>query len=302
MNDYPSLLSENRLAIFLLHGVVERSGYRIRNYTRKHLELGFFLNVMKDLKRRGVPLSMDEVIDCRRSKKGYPPYSFAITFDDGFENNFSIAAPVLKDLGIPATFYVTTDFVDRNTMSWIDRIEYCMERTEVSSLTLPWESVVHDIATPEAVCQLLTLIRTKVKSDGVIDADALVSHIYRQCRVPEVYQSDEPLDRKMSWKQIAALEADNLFRVGGHTHTHAVMSFLGADELEREIDTCLTLLLNKGGVSTVHFSYPEGLVHCFSNDVIAALKRHNIVCSPTAIQGVNGEMEDLFHLKRIAIT
>ena len=43
-------------------------------------------------------------------------------------NNYSIAAPILNDLKIPATFYFSTDFVENNTMSWIDKIEYCFEK------------------------------------------------------------------------------------------------------------------------------------------------------------------------------
>ena len=40
----------------------------------------------------------------------FPPNSFAITFDDGFENNLSVAAPLLSDLKIPLTIYITTNF------------------------------------------------------------------------------------------------------------------------------------------------------------------------------------------------
>ena len=28
---------------------------------------------------------------------------------------------------IPATFYITTDFIDKNLMSWIDKIEHMVE-------------------------------------------------------------------------------------------------------------------------------------------------------------------------------
>ena len=53
----------------------------------------------------------------------FPKNSFALTFDDGFENNMSIAAPILTDYKVPATIYVTTNFIENNEMSWIDKIE-----------------------------------------------------------------------------------------------------------------------------------------------------------------------------------
>ena len=50
-----------------------------------------------------------------------------------------------------------------------------------------------------------------------------------------------------------------------------------------------------------HFSYPEGQEHHFNNEVIAALKKENIICSPSAVYGYNDFSEDLFHLKRIMV-
>ena len=51
-----------------------------------------------------------------------------ISFDDGFENNYSIAAPILDYFKLNATFYFSTDFVQNNSKSWIDKIEYCFEK------------------------------------------------------------------------------------------------------------------------------------------------------------------------------
>jgi peptidoglycan/xylan/chitin deacetylase (PgdA/CDA1 family) len=47
--------------------------------------------------------------------------SLSITFDDGYRDNFAIAAPILKKLGLPATFFVTTGFVQSETVPFWDR-------------------------------------------------------------------------------------------------------------------------------------------------------------------------------------
>ena len=56
-------LSDDGLSIFLFHGVIEKSNYAVRNYTKKHLEKDYFYHFIKSLKRAGYALSMDEVVD-----------------------------------------------------------------------------------------------------------------------------------------------------------------------------------------------------------------------------------------------
>jgi len=126
-----------------------------------------------------------------------PPRCFAITFDDGFENNYSVAAPILKDLHVPATFYITTDFVENNSMSWIDRIECCLARVPQGSLHLPWERNEHCFQTAEEKIWILKRIREKAKLIKSIDVDWLVSDIFNQCGIDEIYSSNDQLDLKM---------------------------------------------------------------------------------------------------------
>jgi peptidoglycan/xylan/chitin deacetylase (PgdA/CDA1 family) len=45
----------------------------------------------------------------------------AITFDDGYRDNFEVAAPVLARLGLPATFFVVSEFMGTNVVPWWDR-------------------------------------------------------------------------------------------------------------------------------------------------------------------------------------
>jgi peptidoglycan/xylan/chitin deacetylase (PgdA/CDA1 family) len=302
MTNYCAFLSDQTLSIYLLHGVVDKNSYKVRNYTRKHLEKDYFYSILKELKRSGHPISMDEVVDCHLSGKPYPANAFAITFDDGFENNYSVAAPILKDLGIPATFYITTGFIQNNAMSWIDRIEHCLEHTQNVLLRLPWSDVKHTIKNPEDAIHILNIIRNTVKNNPDIDINTLVSNIYDQCGLEGVCQSSDPLDKKMTWDQIRLLNDDESFTIGGHTHSHAILSFLNAKELRNEISQSLGLLKEKSCVFTKHYSYPEGLAYCYSDSVIEELQNHGIVCSPTAMNGVNHFQNNLFHLKRIMVT
>lgn len=298
---YTQFLSENSVAIFLFHGVVENNPCRVRNYTRKHLLLDEFVEVIGDLAQSGTGVSMDEVIAFHESGAQPPPRAFAITFDDGFENNLTVAVPVLADFRLSATFYITTDFVERNLMSWTDRIEWAFEEAGTVRIALPWDDDYRTARSDAEKRALLDDIRAHVKTDLSIDAQQLASDLQDQIGFPETWSGEGPLDRKLNWPQVRDLGTlgDNI--IGGHSHTHAILSALDEVELNREIGTSLNLLRTRAGVSSSHYSYPEGLAHCVNETVIAALKANGIRCSPTAISGVNPPSQNLFELRRITV-
>ncbi len=309
--DFPSAIAwadrlhREELTIFLFHGVVEQSDYLVRNYNRKHLAASDFRSILAALKQRGTPLSMDQVISHHENLEPYPQYAFAVTFDDSFENNLTVAAPILREFEIPATFYATTGFISSNRMSWVDRIEWAFEQRckidQSVALDLPWHDAPVQAKTAEEIQSLLSDIRTQVKSGLISNPDTFATDIQLQLGLSETWTTSDPLDKKLTWEQIRELHEDPLFIIGGHSHNHAVLSFLDENALAIELDTRLKLLQEKAGIDPVHYAYPESLPHSYSDAVTKALKSRGVICCPTAIAGYNTPETDLFHMKRILV-
>jgi peptidoglycan/xylan/chitin deacetylase (PgdA/CDA1 family) len=294
-------LDESELAIFLFHGVVTKPAQGIRNYTGKHISSELFARCIAQISLVGHALSMDEVLHHCETRTPFPSKAFAITFDDGFENNLSVAAPILDDFDVPATIYVTTELIETNGMSWIDRIELAVERTPVKVISPPWSDEKFGLRDEGSKIRFLQAVRKYVKSSPNCDANAFADDLCVQLsadRRPEAYGE---LDLKMSWQQVRAAGESSLLTIGGHSHTHSILSFLAPQQLEAELDTCFYFLETKGGIKPIHFSYPEGLKYCYSENVIQALKRRQVRCCPTAIDGRNAIGDDPFHLNRIMV-
>jgi len=51
----------------------------------------------------------------------------------------------------------------------------------------------------------------------------------------------------------------------------------------------------------IHYSYPEGQINDYNQEVIKVMKDNKIICSPSAILGLNNTNTDLFNLKRIMV-
>ena len=294
-------LDEQELAIFLFHGVVTKNTYGVRNYTGKHISSELFARCIAGVSRQGNALSMDEVLHFCETQTPFPPKSYAITFDDGFENNLTVAAPILYDFDVPATIYVTTEFIEKNRMSWIDRIENAVEHASEQTINPQWANESFTLRNTESRIRFLTAVRKYVKSSPECDSNTFASELCSELGVHPEPEANGELDRKMSWAQVNSAAQSELITIGGHSHTHPILSFLSRQQLAYELDSCFDLLKDKAGVGPAHFSYPEGLAHCYSEEVIEALKKRGVCCSPTAIDGTNAIGSDPFHLKRVMV-
>lgn len=301
MTSYASLLRDDTFIIFLFHGVIGSRPTGIRNYTGKHLPLDRFVALLRELRAfGGTAVSMPDIVTATESRGSLPPRAFAVTFDDGFANNCTIAAPALAELGVPGAFYVTTGFVEANRPSWTDIIECAVDRAPKVALHLPFALSAQVATTLEEKRAVVDAIRVGVKGDPRLDPYVVADEVGRQLGI-EQFEPDPELDQKMTWSQVRHLAADGLFTVGGHSHTHRILSYLDPDELEKEIATSVAHLRVHLGSAAEHYSYPEGLAHCYSNRVIDVLRGHGIRCAPSAIPGENRVGDDLFHLRRVPV-
>ena len=297
-----SRLKDDELCIFLFHGVIKENINPIRNYTGKHLEEEIFFNCLKELKKVGNAISMDEVLFHHEQKLNFPPFSFSITFDDGFENNLSIAAPIMREFSIPSMIYLTTDFIDKNTMSWIDKIEYAVENTCKKNILDPILNSFIDIDSKKEKIEFLGRIRKFVKSSININPNEFAEKVCIKLDINiNNLPNHGPLDKKITWKQIKDARNNKLLSFGGHSHSHSILSYLSKESLAIELDTSLKLLKEKADLDTIHYSYPEGLENCYSQEVIEQLIERGIKCCPTAIDGTNNHVTNPFHYRRIFV-
>lgn len=298
MTEITAFLEDDGFVIFLFHGVIRRQLHRIRNYTGKHVVLERFIKFIGKLCASGNPVSMTEIVNAHMGELELPRRAFAITFDDGFENNYILAAPVLADFNVPATIYVTTDFIESNSFSWIDRIENAFERVDKFELQLI--SDMRQCSNDVEKIHLLNEIRRLVKNDPKIDPYAFADDILMQLGIKNL-EPDPELDQKMNWHQVRKLSETNIFTIGGHSHTHRILSYLSLSDLKYEVDKSLCLLHENLSKPIHHYSYPEGMADCYSPQVIEVLQENDIFCCPSAEPGVNMLADDLFHLKRLMV-
>lgn len=77
-------------------------------------------------------VSLTTLLDCLRDGTDISGMA-VITFDDGYLDNAEVAAPILRRYGLPATFFVATDFIGSQHVPWWD------EEMSIRSQWMSWD-------------------------------------------------------------------------------------------------------------------------------------------------------------------
>lgn len=185
-----------------------------------------------------------------------PARSLAITFDDGYADNYEVAAPILKRHGLSATFFIATGYLDGGRM-WNDTIIEAIRKSRVSTISLGDLGIFpnHPTAIPlesiEDKQKAIDILVGKVKYVAGPERDQLASAIARQCAV------EPPTHIMMKSSQVIAMRQLGM-GIGAHTVSHPILATLDASEVRREISESKTYLESLLQEDIKLFAYPNG--------------------------------------------
>jgi peptidoglycan/xylan/chitin deacetylase (PgdA/CDA1 family) len=180
-----------------------------------------------------------------------PPRALAITFDDGYSNNATVAAPILSRLGLHATFFIATGFLDGGRMfndTVIEAVRGC--RTEVLDLT-PLALGVHPVLTLPERRRAIDSILNVIKYCPDSERGRLADEVAQQAgAVP-------PTDLMMTSEQAAGLARCG-FELGGHTVTHPILAQVNLATARDEVARGRARIEELTGRRAGLFAYPNG--------------------------------------------
>ena len=104
-----SWLNRKRVPIICYHSVTSDTAPVHHDPHKQHLPLRLFLRQLDFLDRKYNVISLSDYVAARRARRTLPDYSIILTFDDGFEDFYSVVAPQLRQRKMPATVFVITD-------------------------------------------------------------------------------------------------------------------------------------------------------------------------------------------------
>jgi peptidoglycan/xylan/chitin deacetylase (PgdA/CDA1 family) len=233
---------------------------------------------------------------------------FSVTFDDGYRDNLTLAAPVLSRLGIGATLFVNTDYIGTQRLFWWEQLGELLRATNEPQLaptqvapelgsrwTLPERLPLGDARERERAHWLISmaLMRTPAgEIDGVLDR---LSHALRATRRQEGRSA--PL---LSWDDVRRWREAG-FEVGAHGASHANLGLANDALAASEIHGAFRAIERETGARATLFAYPYGGPEHRSPGALRALAASGCRAAFTTDRGVLGPRSDRMALPRAGL-
>ena len=236
-------------------------------------------------------------------KKSLPPNPLILTIDDGYQDNYHYAYPILKKHKTPATIFLTTDFINQRAWLWSNKLEYILKNSRLKKFTFPIAGIEQpfNVGTFQewhrsqlGIFNYCRLINNK---DRETLLDELASYLH--VKVSEVVTDEfSPL----TWDQIRLMQAHGI-EYGSHTCSHPICSKLAPDELYHELEDSKKEIEKQIDAQVDLFCYPNGQPNDISDDVVQQLKKSGYKAAVTTFTGYNSKNEtDHFRLKRMSFS
>ncbi len=252
-----------------------------------------FREQMEFLRRRRRVLSMTELVSIVEADEDPGPNAIAVTFDDGYRDFLTLAAPILEENRIPATVYLATEFVSAKRPMWIDVLYSTFGGATRSRVEV--EGVLdreYDIAIPPQRAAAYEKLRLHIAAATTSERDRVMGIVEEQLR------PDRELPRLLlDWDEVRSLQQTGRFEFGGHTADHLDLSSHDDEVGRDQIARCFNDLARELDRSPLHFAFPYGRFSTRAVDAVRETGFRSAVCSDGA--GRVGADSDPYQLPRI---
>jgi len=211
-------------------------------------------------------VSLDELGSRLESGRPFDTPTAAVTFDDGYRDMYEHAFPVLKRKGIPAAVFVVTDWIDRASALYHDRL-YLL-------LTRDWPAA-------REVLVDLGVMTAEQSLRGLHEPFGALRHVLTTlsqgglARVTAALEEKFGIDtgrldglRPLSWTMLAEMQRGGI-TVGSHTRTHALLTRESTERILEETAGSRRDLEERLGTAIKHFAYPDGAFNAETVETVA---------------------------------
>lgn len=223
-----------------------------------------------------------------------PPRAVALTFDDGYLDNATVAAPVLQAAGLPATFFLVPGFLSGEAPVWWEELGWAFAHT--TAARLDWAGQRHDVSTPPG----------REAAHGIVaDALKLVDARDRWAAVVELRDRLAPAGPELGRLFMDWDEADGLVRlghdIGSHTCGHPILSREPAAAQAHELIESRRELAQHFGRPVEVLAFPNGRTQDYSAETLRLTGKAGYEFAVTTRTALAGPRTPVHEVPRVLV-
>jgi peptidoglycan/xylan/chitin deacetylase (PgdA/CDA1 family) len=248
---------------------------------------------MRLVARHYVVLPVEELVDRLRSG-AVPRNAVAITFDDGYRDVLTHAAPILARYHLPATVFLATGFIGTGEIPWYDRLATALKTTSASRVSVPFSDEMLPLDTRERRLTALGTLQAWLKGLAEPEARKALDTLVESLGAGS---HDRERNAFLRWDEVHALRGLG-FRIGAHTVSHPILSRLSLERARAEIIESKRAIEARCGMAPRTFAYPNGSEADYTPEVVELVRGAGFDCAVTTRFGLNTARTSPWELRR----
>ena len=240
-------------------------------------------------------LSLGEIISRIQQGLEVEPYTIAVTFDDGYRDNFTHAHPILKKYRLPATLFVATSYIGTNRAMWNDQVSWAFKHTGRREFTLGIANrqFAFSLRSTQDRINSLDIFLEALKSLSDSEKNDIVDFVMREL----IGEKVNPQRLMLNWSELRQL-AEEGWELGSHTVSHVILTRVGAAGVNHELRESKKTLEKELERQIFLFAYPNGKQPDFDLSTKDLVRDAGYKAAVTTVDGLNRRETDVFEIRR----
>lgn len=240
-----------------------------------------FQKQMEYIRRYYNVVTCEQLARWLKGRSQLPPRAAVISFDDGYADNLLLAHPVLRELDIPATIFLSTNIIGNEIPFYWDHAAYCFSHTRKDSANLP---LMGQASWSDEISRELVMNRwfRGVKPLPDIQRLHVLESLASELDVSIPAGAFSGL--YLNWDQVRELSRNGI-EMGAHTASHVILTRIPLEQAEAEVTQSKQRIEAEIGKPVNSFAYPNGAASDYSPEVMGMLRKVGIEVAFTLLPG-----------------
>jgi peptidoglycan/xylan/chitin deacetylase (PgdA/CDA1 family) len=220
----------------------------------------------------------------------------ALTFDDGYRDNYTHALALACELQIPITIFLIPAYIESGNCFWWLEGDRLIRHAQVEEVKI--EGRTYRLAQKEERKALVQAIYTRAcNARSVAEREAFFMMVREALAISATVPAEE--EAVLKWEEIHEMKESGWVSFGAHTMHHPVLAYLAdSSELSFEIEECRAILEQQLGHPVCSFAYPLGKSEHIGDTVLHAVRQAGYDWAVTTLPGRNTRLCDPYLLRR----